>query len=96
MKKMFFSLATLALLIGCGNANDNKSKAGSSSVKSVEYYKAHWEEAEKKVEACTDFFDEECINAYEGRYSKGQLEVVQKMQRLKEENKKRPKNEFGF
>jgi hypothetical protein len=68
MRKAIFSLAILLLMFEGSNADEGKSK--SSSVKSVQYYKNHWDEAEKKVDLCKgNFMDKECVNAYEARYS---------------------------
>ncbi|MDR2066245.1 MAG: EexN family lipoprotein [Endomicrobium sp.] len=92
MRKVILSLAVLSLMFSCSNADESKS----SSVKSVQYYKKNWDEAEKKIDSCKDLFDEECANAYEGRYSKGQLEVRQEMQRAKEDYDKLPKNKLGI
>ncbi|MDR2100565.1 MAG: PTS lactose/cellobiose transporter subunit IIA [Campylobacteraceae bacterium] len=79
-------------MVGCSNAGEAKS----SSAKSVQYYKKHWDEAEKKIDSCEDWFDAECANAYEGRYSKGQLTSAQKMQISAENYKKRPKDSLGI
>jgi hypothetical protein len=92
MRIVILSLAVLSFMFGYGNADEIKN----SSVKSVQYYKKHWKEAEKKIESCEDFFDEACANAFEGRYSKGQLEARQEMQIIKEDYDKRPKNKLGI